>query len=102
MGYARCLFKQHLDFVGANWHGQNHFANALMPRAPFQAFSLQDAVEYAEFIIDSTAKAQRFSRELPTVGGAIDIALITPFDDFTWIKRKELYPDKRDGKKDKK
>src|SRR5262249_24526756 len=56
-----------------------------------EGFSLQDAIDYAEFLIRTTALHQRFSRAIPSVGGDIDIALVTPFDRFRWIKQKELY-----------
>ncbi len=54
------------------------------------AFSLQDAIDYAEYLINTTAVYQRFSSLRPTVGGEIDIGLVTPFGRFTWIKLKEL------------
>lgn len=53
-------------------------------------FSLQDAIDYAEFLIRTTATYQRFSNIIPSVGGDIDIALITPYKNFTWIQCKEL------------
>ena len=59
-------------------------------QANYGSFSLQDAIEYAEFLIQTTAKYQKFANMIPTVGGDIDIALITPFKNFTWIKRKSL------------
>lgn len=58
----------------------------------FEVFTLQDAIGYADFLISTTAAQQQFSRVIPKVGGQIDIALITPFDDFRWIKKKELTP----------
>jgi 20S proteasome alpha/beta subunit len=64
----------------------------------FQHFSLQDAIDYAEFLIDTTARYQRFANQIPTVGGEIDIALITPFKKFTWIKRKKLMAILESGK----
>lgn len=48
----------------------------------YGVFSLQDAVAYAQFLIQTTAMHQQFSRSIPGVGGEIDIALVTPFDDF--------------------
>ena len=57
----------------------------------YRNFSLQHAVEYAEFLISSTASHQRFYGTLPSVGGAIDIALVTPFDGFRWIRQKPLF-----------
>jgi hypothetical protein len=54
-------------------------------------FSLQDAIEYAEFLVRTTALHQRFSQKIPTVGGEIDIALVTPFEGFQWVRQKKLY-----------
>ncbi|WP_157942318.1 hypothetical protein [Salinibacter altiplanensis] len=56
----------------------------------YQVFSLQDAVNYAEFMIRTTSNHQEFSQRMPTVGGAIDIALVTPFDGFQWVRQKDL------------
>jgi len=56
----------------------------------YQVFSLQDAVNYAEFMIRTTANHQEFSQQLASVGGEIDIALVTPFDVFQWVRQKDL------------
>lgn len=53
-------------------------------------FSMQDAVDYAEFLISMTATAQRFAIMIPTVGGEVDIALVTSYAGFQWIKAKSL------------
>jgi hypothetical protein len=58
--------------------------------AAYANFSLQDALDYAEFLIQTTAEFQRFTNMLPTVGGETDIGLITPYSGFLWIKQKEL------------
>jgi hypothetical protein len=65
----------------------------------FGSFSLQDAVDYAEYLINTTANFQRFAITIPNVGGDVDIALITPFRKFTWIKYKKMTEilEKRDG-----
>ncbi len=62
------------------------------PRRKFNygLFSLQDAIDLSEFLIKTTSTFQRFANELPTVGGEVDIALLTPFHGFQWIRRKEL------------
>lgn len=52
--------------------------------------SLQDAIDLAVYYIDTTAVFQRFTNRIPTVGGEVDVALVTPFHDFQWIRRKEL------------
>lgn len=59
-------------------------------RPAFEVFSIQDAIDYAEFLISTTSKFQRFTRNMPTVGGEIDIGLVTPFDGFKWIRQKAL------------
>lgn len=58
--------------------------------AIYQAWSVLDASDYAEFLISLTASSQRFGLMVPTVGGAIDVALVTPQNKFRWIKRKQL------------
>lgn len=59
--------------------------------ANIAAFSLQDAIDYAKFLIKTTADYQRFSGSLPVVGGEIDIALVTNRGGFQWIEQKQLY-----------
>ena len=66
-----------------------HLKNPIHSPA-FEVFSIQDAIDYAEVLISTTATYQRFTRNMPTVGGEIDIGLATPFDNFRWIKRKKL------------
>ena len=59
--------------------------------ANYPAFSLQDAVDYAKFLIRTTADWQRFLGKFPTVGGDIDVALITNQAGFRWLEQKKLY-----------
>jgi hypothetical protein len=56
----------------------------------FQSFSLGDAVEFVQFLIRFVADYQRFSNMIPTVGGEIDIAIVTNYSGFTWIHQKPL------------
>jgi hypothetical protein len=77
--------------------GQTNVVQALgtLYKDPMQqpmgdVFSLQDAITYAEFLINTTSTHQRFSRMPAGVGGDIDIALVTPFDNFKWIRQKTL------------
>ena len=64
---------------------------------PYEVFSLQDAIDYAEFLISSTIAHQRFSQTIPNVGGNIDILLVTPFDEYEWIHQKRLRKTKEDN-----
>ncbi len=56
----------------------------------YPLLSLQDSVDYAEFLIQTTILHQRFSRTTPNVGGDIDVAIITPLNKFQWIRQKPL------------
>ena len=56
----------------------------------FQTFSLGDAMEFVQFLIKFVADYQRFSSMIPTVGGKIDIAIVTNYSGFTWIHQKPL------------
>jgi hypothetical protein len=44
----------------------------------FDAMPLQDAVDYARFLMETTVSAMRFEPRFPSVGGPIDILAITP------------------------
>jgi len=55
----------------------------------YNVWSVLDAVDYAKFLISTTADFQRFAMIIPNVGGDIDIALLTP-SRFDWIQRKPL------------
>ncbi len=67
-----------------------HYKNDIGTEPLYRIFSLQEAIDYVEFLIRTTIDYQRFSPEIPNVGGSIDIALVTPFDKFQWIRQKPL------------
>lgn len=73
--------------VDAIWELYNKYPK---DQAAYEVFSLQDAIDYAEFLIGTTKSYQRFSHSFAGVGGKIDIGLVTPFQEFRWIKRKKL------------
>ncbi len=59
--------------------------------------TLQDAIDFATLMIQTTSAIQRFSDginadpgEMPGVGGPIDVAVITPDHGFVWINKKKL------------
>lgn len=95
---GKTINKAVFDKLGCTRTGQAHVVDAIWAlykqrpddQAQYTNFSLQDAIAYAEFLIGTTAAYQRFSRTIPQVGGEIDIALVTPFTKFKWIKQKQL------------
>ncbi len=57
----------------------------------YGTMTLQDAIDFAVFIVRATIEAQRFNQKaVQGVGGTIDIAVITP-DGFQWIQQKRLH-----------
>lgn len=95
---GRKIKKQVRDTIGCTIGGQGYLVKKiweLKKQAPefqlsYESLSLQDACNLAEYFINATADFQRFSNMIPDVGGAVDIALITKYSGFKWIKCKEL------------
>lgn len=56
----------------------------------YNYFTLQDAIDFAEYAVDVTIKTMWFQDCVKTVGGPIDILAIKPSGAF-WIQRKELH-----------
>ena len=46
----------------------------------------------AEALIDLTSIKRRVSQEMETVGGPVDVALISKNDGFVWVRRKHYFP----------
>lgn len=53
---------------------------------------IQDAIDLTEFLADMTKKVFRFRAVPEYVAGDIDVATITKYENFRWIKRKHYYP----------
>lgn len=53
----------------------------------FAGMPLQDAIDYAVYLINIVIGRFRFVIGAPLCGGDIDVAVITP-DNFTWVRRK--------------
>ena len=63
-------------------------------RAPapiiWEAMALQDAIDFSIYAIRTTVDTMRFQGRPKTVGGTIDVLVLTP-DEVKWIQRKELH-----------
>ncbi len=55
----------------------------------FPAMPLQDAVDYAVHLIRTTIDTMRFEPRFPSVGGPIDVLVVTAAG-MRWVQRKEL------------
>jgi hypothetical protein len=58
------------------------------------AMPVQDAIDLARFLVETTVGFVRFSlRKQPkTVGGSVEIAAITKHEGFRWVQRRHFYP----------
>ena len=56
----------------------------------FGYFTLQDAVDFARFAVETTINTMRFKNVVETVGGAVDILVITP-KEVKWLQKAELH-----------
>jgi hypothetical protein len=52
---------------------------------------IQDAIDFAEFLVDATAQFTRFKRGAATVGGPTESAVITKHEGFKWTRRKHYF-----------
>lgn len=91
---------------GARWDGEINTITRLFQKVavkqkddmyldlPFEdvtwnLFSLQDAVDFARYCVETTIQTMRFKKCVETVGGAVDILVITP-DETRWLQKEEL------------
>jgi hypothetical protein len=52
---------------------------------------VQDAIEFAEFLVQTTSAFTRFKRGAATVGGPVESAAITKHEGFKWVQRKHYF-----------
>lgn len=53
-------------------------------------FTLQDAVDFAKYVVETTIKTMHFLNTVETVGGNVDILVITP-DKTEWLEQEKLH-----------
>lgn len=52
-------------------------------------FTLQDAVDFARYAVETTIQTMHFKNVVETVGGSVDILVITP-DETKWLQKETL------------
>lgn len=62
-------------------------------QAPFLhgAMPVQDAIDFADFLVETTKRFVRFLPGADTVGGDTDIAVVTKHEGFKWVRRKHYF-----------
>ncbi len=96
-----------LTNAGASWSGERDVVTKLVipvaqitgdeKTAPipnyeilWQYFTLQDAIDFAEYAIKTTIDTMKIQKRVKTVGGPIDILVIKP-EGAQWMAHKELH-----------
>lgn len=94
-------------FPGAKWDGETQTLSKIIQNTYMRdedgkeislgetevswgLFTLQDAIDFAQYAVDVTIKTMHYSSVVETVGGPIDILVIKPERSF-WIQHKELH-----------
>lgn len=87
---------QKRNIFGASWGGEADIISGLLkindsnsPQIIWEAMSLQDAIDFSIFSIRTTIDTMRFQARQKTVGGSIDVLVVTP-ENLSWIQKKEL------------
>lgn len=92
---------------GATWGGESDVISRLLkpyqvrgpdnkprkiqkPPIIYEAMNVQDAIDFAIYAVRATIETMRFEARPKTVGGPIDVLLITP-GGGRWVQRKELH-----------
>ena len=55
----------------------------------WEYFTLQDAIDFARYAVETTIQTMHFKNVVETVGGAVDILVITP-DETKWLQKEIL------------
>jgi 20S proteasome alpha/beta subunit len=66
------------------------FGGGSIQEYPVREFPLQDAVEFAQFLMHTQIGFDKYTNRIPRVGGDVDIAVIHPVSGFRWVKQKDL------------
>ena len=85
------ISKMKKDFIQkSDEHKEREFKYNVLNMVQFMPY--QELATLAESLIDLTSLKRRMSAERETVGGEIDVAIISKSEGFVWIKRKHYFP----------
>lgn len=90
MGYG-FMVRHRLEGAGLEEKVAGELLDDLEIDVVFDGMPVQDAVEYATFILDTTIGYTTFSMELSPCGGPLQVATILPDRTFKWLARPELH-----------
>lgn len=102
----KSIDKVETNAQGASWEGETFTLTRLIQNVavktnegqyidlPFEKilweyFTLQDAVDFARYAVETTIQTMHFKNVIETVGGAVDVLVITP-DETKWLQKEYL------------
>jgi len=81
------ILKTFSDMLGK--HRQEHYTDGVM--SAVSLLPKDELAAMAESLVNLTVFKHKVSMSAETVGGAVDVAVITKGDGFIWIKRKHYF-----------
>jgi hypothetical protein len=90
MGYG-FLVRQRLETAGLDEESAGELLDDLGIDVVFDGMPVQDAVDYATFILNTTIGYTTFSMELSPCGGPLQVATILPDRTFNWLAKPEVH-----------
>lgn len=89
MGYG-VLVRARLEEAGLDEEVTGALLDDLQINVVFDGMPVQDAVDYAVFILNTTIGYTTFSMQLSPCGGPLQVATILPDSGFDWLAKPEL------------
>lgn len=90
MGYGYFV-RERLEAAGMEEELAGELLDDLAINVVFDGMPVQDAVEYATFILNTTIGYTTFSMELSPCGGPLQVATILPNEGFKWLAKPEVH-----------
>jgi hypothetical protein len=84
------LVRARLEAAGLDEEVAGELLDDLSIDVVFDGMPVQDAVEYATFILETTIGYTTFSMELSPCGGPLQVATILPDRTFNWLAKPEI------------
>lgn len=69
----------------------NHLRSKMQATLVWPTMPVIDAIDLADFLVETTTRFYRFLPGADIVGGQTDIAVVTKYEGFKWIRRKHFY-----------
>jgi hypothetical protein len=90
MGYGP-LVRIRLEEAGLETEIASALLDDLAIDVFFDAMPVQDAVDYATFVLNTTVDYTRFAMQVAPCGGPLQVATILPDGSFKWLARPEVH-----------